>query len=1127
MAKTPDSLIGVGGAGKKTVYKTLEQDWIIDEAITDDGKMSAFAVDTDTSEARRDSDRTDEIQEKIDRVKQEGGYSISEEKPDMKYVNVVEETSRRYTSGSKLTAEQSVNEIMEQEALNCWWLKNHEDMLTENDSYEGGVFRRRGLSKALYHASQMGQNELNEMMGEVAAGGGEVGIVVGLGGGTGSGMFIDLAKQIRQKSAGSTKITLFGILPAMNENSNEIANAYAALSELEYLAVQGDNENPFYNIVLLPIEPAWGSDNEATEDFNEAVSYAIMSYYNISGDPDDWGNRTAYLDESDPARGQDKYAPFTVAVPQILRYSADDLQDAEEDLNNIKKSLREAQEAESDLYDSLESYLKEHYRDVYESVIDAPTTQTEADLKPGTMLDLREERIGFVESLVNMDELEPLGYKAHRRIRDNFSDVKDEIRLDEREMEGMSDADVNDEERRRIVDNLPDMHDDESYFKPPGGYDSDQNNGFAELVMSELENIARRRDLLKANTKINDDHVHDGIEVALSSEERGLTTNVSEKLQEVSDENRNIRNQKEKYEDFREEVESLFNTRMDKWESSVENDIQDLIRISRNLDETQDLLKQLQKHIKNELSAFRRAEDPNQLSVDFGFRKFKELNNNLDSLGVGTIDEGRVVDSLNHLKEAGESFMKAQSQSTTDKIKSFVGSDPNEERRATYFRRVDKVDEDIFEVGGWEDPDFICSMKDDFVESKIREIQNRRSNLIRSVSESLNEYVMDNGISKDKIAERIDADPEEFDRINHIGTETNYGQRLSEWLESRDLSDETTETVLETLTVEEGRDNIVYEAFYDSYLESVDTAIDSISNELSKYEKEVEKYGDLRDIIDEEGETFVNKRGTVGNPREIRIEAISGTESSHRRNVTAVQRGRLQRVNDIEEAGLWNEENPEEREKIVKNLNDFAKRVATLGDYAPLRNGNIESNRDEYEEVEYTHRLFNVYMSRMFDGNKNKATLSDETASVEDILTGSIRVDKTNDHWTASKVESGAPWDVVTTTFIGGVFLDNLSIVSDPNQGYKTTYESELAGMGDHIVIRHTHGIDGKDNYIRDITGKDGGWIYRDDIINTRAENQLGLILGSTDDDDTAQRILENCIEVKGIDSTQKVNWTN
>jgi hypothetical protein len=1125
MARTPDKLIGVGGAGKKTVYKAMEQDWIIDEAITDDGEMTAFVMDTDTDEARRDEDKVEELQNNIDRVKREGGYGISEQKPRVEYVNVVEETSRRYTSGAKLTAEQSVNEIMEQEALNCWWLKNHEDMLATNDSYEGGVFRRRGLSKALYHASQMGQNSVNEMLGEVAAGGGDVGMVVGLGGGTGSGMFIDLAKHIRENSAGSTRVTLFGVLPGMNENSNEIANAYAALSEIEYLATQKDNENPFYNVVLVPIEPAWESDGEATDDFNEALAYTIMSYYNISGDPDNFGNRTAYLDESDPSRGQDKYAPFTLAVPQILRYSADDLQDAEEEFNNIKDGLMKAQETESDLCQKLERYIKDHYEDVYRSTIDAPSTQVEADLDPGTLLDVREKRIGFVENLVEMDELEPLGYHAHRRIRDNLNDLKNEIKLDEREMQGMSDADVSDEERRRLVDSLPDIHDDESYFKPPGGYDSDQNNEFAELVMNELKNIASRRDILKARKKIEDEHVEEGIEVALSREDRGLATDVDEKLREVSIENDDIRERKEALEEFRSETEKIVENGIEEWRADVSRDLDDVITITQNLDEIENLLNELERHLRNELRAFRNAQDPNQLSVEFGFRKFSELNRMLNEAGVETVNEDKVNDSLNHLMEAGKAFMKSQSNSTMDKLKGVVGSDPEEKRKATFFRRIDKVDDDMFEVGGWEDPDFVCQVDENYVENKIAEIRNKRAELIESVTDSLNQSLMGDGITKQDILERIDTDPEELEDIQEFGTERNYSGELRDWLETQRLEEETSETVLEKLCSEEGGSNIVYEAFHDTYLESVDDAMEEVLNELREYDEEVKKYSDLREIIDEDGEAFVNDRGNVGDPKEIRIEAISGTESSHRRDETAVQRGRLQRVDDIEEAELWSKENPDEREKIIKNLNDFARRVATLGDYAPLRNGNIESNREEYSRVEYTHRLFNVYMSRMFEDDKSNATIKGDTASMESILSGSIRVDKTEDHWTESKVKSGAPWDVAMTTFIGGVFLDNLSIVTDPNQGYKKTYENELTAMGDNIVIRHTHGIDGKDRRIKEGTDSDGGWVYRGDVINTRADDQLGLILGPKRASETSEDILEEYIVVEGIDSTQEVHW--
>jgi hypothetical protein len=670
------------------------------------------------------------------------------------------------------------------------------------------------------------------------------------------------------------------------------------------------------------------------------------------------------------------------------------------------------------------------------------------------------------------------------------------------------------------------MHDDESYFKPPGGYDNDQNNELAELVMNELENIARRRDLLKAKNKIQDEHVSDGIEVALSGEERGLTTEVDEKLSEVSSENRSINELKQAYEEYHEETKKVFERNLEAWRSDVRRDLEDLVTISQNADEAERLLKELEKHIKNELSAFRQAQNPNQVSVQFNFGRFSELNDKLDSLGVGTVDEGVVIDSLNHLEKAGKAFIAGGSSSVVDKLKSAVGSNPDEERKATYFRRVDKVDEDIFEVGGWESPDFICKVNDDFVESKMNEIERREQELINSVADSLNQSVMSE-VDKEDIIEEIDADSEMFDDVGGFGTETNHSSSLREWLKNEDLASETADTVLENLCSEDGRDNIVYEAFYDSYLSSIEGALNEVEAELSEYQKEVDKYRELGDIIDEEGEAFVNDRDDVEDPSGIRIEAISGTESSHRRDETAVQRGRLQRVNDIEEAGLWSDDNPEERQKIAKNLNDFAQRVATLGDYAPLRNGNIESNRSEYDDVEYTHRLFNVYMSRMFEDNKDKASISEDILTVEETLTNSIRVDKTDDHWTESKVKSGAPWDVAMTTFIGGVFLDNLSIVTDPNQGYKTTYEAELEAMDDHIVIRHTHGIDGKDRHIRDVTQKDGGWIHRGKVINTRVDDQLGLILSSRDEGDTIERLIDEYMDINGISSTQPVNWAD
>ena len=161
----------------------------------------------------------------------------------------------------------------------------------------------------------------------------------------------------------------------------------------------------------------------------------------------------------------------------------------------------------------------------------------------------------------------------------------------------------------------------------------------------------------------------------------------------------------------------------------------------------------------------------------------------------------------------------------------------------------------------------------------------------------------------------------------------------------------------------------------------------------------------------------------------------------------------------------------------------------------------------------------------MFEDDKKKASIEEDLANVKDKLTSSIRVDETDDHWTASKVKAGGPWDVTMTTFIGGVFLDNLSTVTDPNQGYKTTYENELTEMDEDIIIRHTHGIDGKDRHIRDLTDKDGGWVYRENVINTKSDDQLDLILGTDNEEETINRLLDEYISINGFDSTQDITW--
>jgi hypothetical protein len=93
-------------------------------------------------------------------------------------------------------------------------------------------------------------------------------VVTGLTGGTGSGMFLDIARALRQqlKQLGHAHAEVIGVLlvPAVDRSTppRDIANAFAALTELKYFAGagggagaadRGGQQPPFDRCVLLPM----------------------------------------------------------------------------------------------------------------------------------------------------------------------------------------------------------------------------------------------------------------------------------------------------------------------------------------------------------------------------------------------------------------------------------------------------------------------------------------------------------------------------------------------------------------------------------------------------------------------------------------------------------------------------------------------------------------------------------------------------------------------------------------------------------------------------------------------------------------------------------------------------------
>jgi hypothetical protein len=124
----------------------------------------------------------------------------------------------------------------------------------------------------------------------------------------------------------------------------------------------------------------------------------------------------------------------------------------------------------------------------------------------------------------------------------------------------------------------------------------------------------------------------------------------------------------------------------------------------------------------------------------------------------------------------------------------------------------------------------------------------------------------------------------------------------------------------------------------------------------------------------------------------------------------------------------------------------------------------------------------------------------------------------------ATRVSFGLEdWDFATTIFIGGVFFDNLRAVVS---GYKE-YETEKRELGDNITVRSTHGVDGKDNYLKEgenlddlatevenYSEIDAGYTYRKKILDLNRYEGEGTIetlldkqnLGEIEEDEDPDR---------------------
>lgn len=410
------TIIGVGGCGKTLLHKICEHDEFL-EYYTGDPHftLDIYTIDTALRELEDDTRRIENLERHIQELTPNGNCgTITCAHYDLPSIAMV-------TDIPDLAGEQAVRQIRANDTDLVWWLNDpkngiHFDDLCRldgrlRDGFAGGVYRMRAVSKAAYVKATTLQSP---EFARIFEGTGSVAIIVGLGGGTGSGMFIDIAKKIHRMTPGRP-IWLFGVLPASSEDGPEKLNASVALTEIEYLRLHHaeTGENPFTHIILTSLDPTnFGdiqSDREANavENFGHAFPYQFLNVFEH--------NENNQLIE----RAMD-YSCFINTTGYTIEYPVEKLREMERQYDNFLRQLRTFTDCRKRLVQSVTNFYNQkeasypiqyknipipQYRPDYDAVVrykaDIAAVKRIWDAKIVSQLQLRtQERInGIIQSL--------------------------------------------------------------------------------------------------------------------------------------------------------------------------------------------------------------------------------------------------------------------------------------------------------------------------------------------------------------------------------------------------------------------------------------------------------------------------------------------------------------------------------------------------------------------------------------------------------------------------------------------------------------------------------------------------------------------------------------------------------
>lgn len=1027
----PDTVLGLGGAGKRLVFETLCQQsgdggyWFLEELMSernrDLGRVNFFTLDSATKEVKDDRPIVEEIDDAIDDIKEENRRNDVRNYPDVNhtYVNIGEDISRVFQNRTTFINVGEVRQRLGQTDLTHWWLGR--DDLRSGMDFNEGVYRRRARSKGMYYAAKQGGQSIEEM---IAAAGSEVAIVTALGGGTGSGMFIDLAREL---NADGVNVTLFAVVPNSEEGAERRANAHAALSELEFL--QLTDQNPFAQMILLPFEPV-AEKNEPKaheEEFVEAFPYTFLSFYNLD-------NNAKHNTLECAGSG---YHPFTVAVPQVLRYNTAHIEQAKADLDSFLDDKEELQEQEIELYDAIEEFLVDNYDEVADAVAeledDLVSIPVESRVGP-VGRNILQRRLDDLRTLTELDTFDQLDCRAPPEFRSLLSDVENP--------DGT------------VVDEIRDLEQQRNYNPPDVAEDGPDMDGQLETVLdAEIDAVVKKARVMELSERIPDTDVRDHLVRDLN---RVTDADEAAGPDQLKAERSRLRTEKRKDEEKMEAVDARIDDVTDAIESeleTLERTVSDAVDQLETIESRESELIEAASEVDDELETIEtqinRASDPDEvkrISFDAAPAEFDALSE------VGVADPPDLSRATVHLTKARAEALAHDADGDTgilDRARDWLDDTQgqHQEQYEGYARSLRGQSDEYGQIASlpaWNRRSEPVSFEID-VESAIEErIEERRIELLGEVADAYVDVV-------DRLTENEDLDESARSSLSDVSPSVGSVRGMV------DHEEPLLDRIEATLT--------------DAALGDARTRREELESEIERKEAGIETYGNALEFYMEHND--VTGYAADESALRDRLGDIGVDDSDDRLDddFRYVRRKDPREVHqllgnrDIRSDEFWSEERGEireavENEFIGRNVLQSTKFLGLNKTDNDLASDDRTSAQSGYDE----HRIFPVFMSRMFEEGRNvDFDIRREFTEGEGItfnLEGTQESE--NDTYRENVVQNGGPWDIGVTVFVGGVFLDNLKAMKR-NGSLPGAYDYQSSNGSDPIRLHHSWGLGGED----------------------------------------------------------------